>query len=153
MTRSTYNSLMSKIETLEKQMNGGKGSGNFGHTGRPGEIGGSPSDKTGKSEIDSLADEVYTYIDAQRVASERGDYDIVGSIGTKMGVKHIMLAKKLLDGNLEDEEKATKLYSRLEKDLKRAKGKEAKGRIEAKMFALSDIAGEIGDSIRDKYVF
>ena len=43
VSRSIYDSLMTEIEVLEKQINGGKGSGNFGHSGRPGEVGGSAS--------------------------------------------------------------------------------------------------------------
>lgn len=39
--KETYNSLVGKIEILSKLINGGKGSGNFGHAGRPGEVGGS----------------------------------------------------------------------------------------------------------------
>lgn len=41
MKKETYNSLVGKIEILSKLINGGKGSGNFGHAGRPGEVGGS----------------------------------------------------------------------------------------------------------------
>lgn len=41
MKKSLYNDLKEKINALEKQINGGKGSGNFGHAGRPGEVGGS----------------------------------------------------------------------------------------------------------------
>lgn len=41
MEKETYNSLVGKIEILNKLINGGKGSGNFGHGGRPGKVGGS----------------------------------------------------------------------------------------------------------------
>ena len=41
MEKETYNSLAGKIEILSKLINGGKGSGNFGHGGRPGKVGGS----------------------------------------------------------------------------------------------------------------
>lgn len=41
MKKETYNSLVGKIEILGKLINGGKGSGNFGHGGRPGKVGGS----------------------------------------------------------------------------------------------------------------
>lgn len=41
MKKETYNSLKEKTETLSKLINGGKGSGNFGHGGRPGKVGGS----------------------------------------------------------------------------------------------------------------
>lgn len=41
MKKETYNSLVGKIEVLSKLINGGKGSGNFGHGGRPGKVGGS----------------------------------------------------------------------------------------------------------------
>ena len=41
MKKETYNSLEGKIEILSKLINGAKGSGNFGHAGRPGKVGGS----------------------------------------------------------------------------------------------------------------
>lgn len=41
MKKETYNSLIGKIEILSKLINGGDGSGNFGHGGRPGKVGGS----------------------------------------------------------------------------------------------------------------
>ena len=41
MDRQEYEKIKAKIENLEKAINGGKGSGNWGHAGRPGEIGGS----------------------------------------------------------------------------------------------------------------
>ena len=41
MKKETYNSLVGKIEILSKLINGGEGSGNFGHGGRPGKVGGS----------------------------------------------------------------------------------------------------------------
>lgn len=34
MEKETYNSLVGKIEILSKLINGGEGSGNFGHGGR-----------------------------------------------------------------------------------------------------------------------
>lgn len=43
MKKETYNSLVAKVEILSKLVNGGKGSGNFGHGGRPGKVGGSSS--------------------------------------------------------------------------------------------------------------
>lgn len=41
MKKEVYNKIQEKIQKLETLLNGGKGSGNFGHSGRPGEIGGS----------------------------------------------------------------------------------------------------------------
>lgn len=41
MEKETYNSLVGKVEILSKLINGGDGSGNFGHGGRPGKVGGS----------------------------------------------------------------------------------------------------------------
>lgn len=41
MKKETYNSLVGKIEILSKLINGGDGSSNFGHGGRPGKVGGS----------------------------------------------------------------------------------------------------------------
>lgn len=45
MTISSYNikKLNSKLDSLIKTLNGGEGSGNFGHGGRPGQVGGSSS--------------------------------------------------------------------------------------------------------------
>ena len=44
MKKEVFNELKAKTEKLEAtilKLNGGKGSGNFGHSGRPGEVGGS----------------------------------------------------------------------------------------------------------------
>lgn len=41
MDRDTYSRVCKKIDELTKQINGGAGSGNFGHAGRPGKRGGS----------------------------------------------------------------------------------------------------------------
>ena len=41
MDSKKYNLLKNKIAELEAYLNGGKGSGNFGHAGRPGQRGGS----------------------------------------------------------------------------------------------------------------
>lgn len=40
MKKELYNKLKLKVENLEKVINGGKGSGNFGHAGREGKVGG-----------------------------------------------------------------------------------------------------------------
>ena len=47
ITKEEYKTLSDKISGLERVLNGGKGSGTWGHKGRPGEIGGS-----GKGEVD-----------------------------------------------------------------------------------------------------
>ena len=49
ITKAEYNALKEKVELLEQYLNGGKGSGNFGHSGRPGKVGGSGSGKGGVS--------------------------------------------------------------------------------------------------------
>lgn len=41
MKKEVYDKLKEKVDNLEKLVNGGKGSGNFGHSGRPGQVGGS----------------------------------------------------------------------------------------------------------------
>ena len=54
MTISSYNikKLNSKLDSLIKTLNGGEGSGNFRHGGRPGQVGGSSSNREGsKSSI------------------------------------------------------------------------------------------------------
>lgn len=50
MNKEDYNALIKKIEGLEVMINGGRGSGNWGHSGRPGLRGGS-----GKTTTKSLA--------------------------------------------------------------------------------------------------
>lgn len=45
MKKTMYNDLLLKLSRIEKLLNGGKGSGNFGHSGRPGKIGGSGKEK------------------------------------------------------------------------------------------------------------
>lgn len=46
MNKDEYNEVSQRISRLESVLNGGKGSGNFGHYGRPGEIGGSAATPT-----------------------------------------------------------------------------------------------------------
>lgn len=41
LDREAYARLVSSVEVLERLINGGKGSGNWGHLGRPGKVGGS----------------------------------------------------------------------------------------------------------------
>ena len=55
MDRDTYSRVCKKIDELTKQINGGAGSGNFGHAGRPGKRGGSAPEGQG--------DGVYTRAD------------------------------------------------------------------------------------------
>lgn len=43
MKKTEYDRAKELLNKLEKIINGGKGSGNFGHSGRPGEVGGSAS--------------------------------------------------------------------------------------------------------------
>ena len=43
MKKSVFEMIEQRIEALEKMLNGGKGSGNWGHAGRPGLVGGSSS--------------------------------------------------------------------------------------------------------------
>lgn len=49
MDSQKYNLLKNKIAELEAYLNGGKGSGNFGHAGRPGKRGGSGKGQAGES--------------------------------------------------------------------------------------------------------
>lgn len=53
MKKSDYDLIMKKINEIEKLINGGKGSGNFGHYGRPGEVGGSASSPSAGVGIDT----------------------------------------------------------------------------------------------------
>ena len=55
MKKETYNSLKEKAETLSKLINGGKGSGNFGHGGRPGKVGGSSQSGGSKGQDSKVA--------------------------------------------------------------------------------------------------
>ena len=71
MKKETYNSLVGKIEILNKLINGGKGSGNFGHGGRPGKVGGS-SQSGGSSKGQSV-----------EVEKEDGHKTIVGDAKIK----------------------------------------------------------------------
>ena len=54
ITRKEYNELKNRLDVLEKALNGGSGSGNFGHSGRPGQRGGSGKG-TGAIDTDSVA--------------------------------------------------------------------------------------------------
>lgn len=46
MDKKIYDELKRRVDNLERMINGGKGSGNFGHAGRPGKVGGSSSAST-----------------------------------------------------------------------------------------------------------
>lgn len=53
MNKDEYNEVSQRIGRLESVLNGGKGSGNFGHYGRPGEIGGSADTPTHLYDVQS----------------------------------------------------------------------------------------------------
>lgn len=97
MTISSYNikKLNSKLDSLIKALNGGEGSGNFGHTGRLGKVGGSgagnwshnPSEKDPQNEFDRVDEyclpkktadklselkQVNTYSKIEKFLSDRG---------------------------------------------------------------------------------
>ena len=54
MKKEVYNKLKSRLDEIEKKLNGGKGSGNFGHSGRPGEVGGSGTGNGGSHNADDI---------------------------------------------------------------------------------------------------
>lgn len=108
INKELYNELKEKVDSLEKLVNGGKGSGNFGHAGRPGEIGGSApsgSSTSGTSWMEKYAvsdKDAYDYLDESH-----------GELGITGGLKSLGAAK---DGVVK--EMAMSLYSALpEKDL------------------------------------
>ena len=76
MDRNTYNSIREKIEDLEKRLNGGPGSGNFGHAGREGKIGGSaPSGSGGSSKKSDYtkADQIKDFYKAGQITEAERD--------------------------------------------------------------------------------
>lgn len=76
MNKVVFDKLNNKIAELEKLINGGAGSGNFGHGGRPGEVGG--SSKTG-----AASKGVKTQQDAAKKAADM-NADIEARIGQKL---------------------------------------------------------------------
>lgn len=92
MNRKQYNELKTKIEKLEKELNGGKGSGNFGHAGRPGEVGGSVPSGTAP----------------QGKTSEKRAYDHLRNNYTELGFD-----ASLVDTDFADD-KAMTIFSSLE---------------------------------------
>lgn len=60
MRKETYNELKKRIDSLESIINGGKGSGNFGHSGRPGQVGGSGKGGIGYSQ-DELGEDIQKF--------------------------------------------------------------------------------------------
>lgn len=76
MKKELYDKLKARVDELERLLNGGKGSGNFGHAGRPGKVGGSSS-----SGASVGADE--PKIIAQLVESPKSSYagDLVDTTG------------------------------------------------------------------------
>ena len=83
MKKNDLKVLEERIAQLEKLINGGKGSGNFGHSGRPGEVGGSgkgvgtsgSSDKISREEAEDRL-----LKSGQQVLSEFDKTDLRGKI-------------------------------------------------------------------------
>ena len=97
MKKEIYNSLLEKTEILSKLINGGKGSGNFGHGGRPGKVGGS-SQSGGFSKGQSVEEEK---------SSKDGKKDIIDKYSAKWKEKGL--------------DKPASSISELEKQIKDAK--------------------------------
>lgn len=57
MKKKDYNEILERIEALEKILNGGKGSGNWGHLGRPGQLGGSGKGDGSLADVHKKLDE------------------------------------------------------------------------------------------------
>lgn len=76
MDKKTFDLLKNRVEELERQINGGKGSGNFGHSGRPGKIGGSAPEGSGgstkKSEY-TKADQIKDFYKAGQITEAEKD--------------------------------------------------------------------------------
>lgn len=94
ITKKQYNELRLKIENLERLLNGGKGSGNFGHSGRPGEVGGSaPSGSSGSvssgnlrarlkgTDLENFTDDELLKFYKARLADEKDAKERVMSMG------------------------------------------------------------------------
>lgn len=69
ITREQYNRLNGVLDGLEKIANGGKGSGNFGHKGRPGEVGGS-GDGTGITTTETSSSRDYSKMKIDELKAE-----------------------------------------------------------------------------------
>ena len=65
MATPTKHTMLNKIEGLDTFYNGGKGSGNFGHSGRPGKIGGSSKDDSVGKDWSAPFDELQRIVDKQ----------------------------------------------------------------------------------------
>ena len=77
MTTSSYNikKLNNKLDSLIKALNGAKGSGNFGHAGRPGKVGGSGPGNGMSTKSDSiLHDTVKQMADIYSTMNKREGY-------------------------------------------------------------------------------
>lgn len=98
MEKETYNSLVGKVEILSKLINGGDGSGNFGHGGRPGKVGGSSQSGS--------------FSKGQSVESEDG-----GGKGTGK------IARKLTDKEKQDSKPSKSKYIREMSEYVKSRGK------------------------------
>ena len=94
MKKQTYNELLTRVEKLEKLINGGPGSGNFGHSGRPGKQGGSGSGQ-GSSKADPEVAEILEASFKKQYAKDYPD-DYQASEIKEVSFKEI--AKGLADG-------------------------------------------------------
>ena len=111
ITKEQYLQIANRLQELETQINGGKGSGNFGHAGRPGEVGGSaPEGSGGVSAKDAKA--------AEKKAQKAYD-DYTDKHGFDQSEEAHELYKKYTDAK-----KATRLAEQKELYAKTPKAKE-----------------------------
>lgn len=92
ITKKDYEELKNKIQILSEFLNGGKGSGNWGHTGRPGKVGGSgkggsiaskkstDKEEGKKSDIEAIGGNKWTkkFVEEKKFKDRLDDSDLKG---------------------------------------------------------------------------
>lgn len=120
MDRQAYNNILDRVNHLETLLNGGRGSGNFGHSGRPGLIGGS-----GKGGVDSeapaypkiaVSEEQKTEFErAKRIlgkdVAETVGFDVPNRFKTLIDADGKMYSYDSMTGELRDTAEGKEIYS------------------------------------------
>ena len=144
MEKNSFKQLNDRLdrltEAVKKYQNGGKGSGNFGHAGRPGERGGSASEGTGGSEKggQSSAEKVKAGL---AKAKERGFQTLEAKDEDLLGVK------PSLEANYDRRTSEEKGKYKLNEKIKELKDKLARGETVAVRAKLAKLNAEIDSDV------
>ena len=141
MRKDLYLNLKNKLDEVEEVLNGGKGSGNFGHKGRPGEVGGSASEGS------SIKGQAGIYSDS------KADPYVTTKKSTDIGVNDYLDAGVNTSGNFSvDSMLSEKSLVESVKDHNRLRDIQFKALSEDKIDKKSILGRQISDRIAEALV-